>query len=63
MLEKGYLATNAFYATLAHTEKHVDDYLEALDEVFELISHADKNNKIQSYLKGQSTLSDFKRLV
>jgi glutamate-1-semialdehyde 2,1-aminomutase len=38
MLSKGYLATTAFYASIAHTDKIVDDYLNALDDVFALIS-------------------------
>ena len=34
MLERGFLATNAFYATCAHTSGQIDDYLAAAGDVF-----------------------------
>jgi len=33
MLEKGFLTSKAFYATYAHSKKHINDYLDALDSV------------------------------
>jgi len=38
MLKKGYLASTAFYASTAHTEKIINGYLECLDDVFKVIS-------------------------
>jgi len=34
MLEKGFLATNSFYASIAHTAEVMEPYYEGLDEVF-----------------------------
>ena len=33
MLDRGFLATNAFYATHAHQETHIRSYLGAVPEV------------------------------
>lgn len=40
MLERGFLASNLFYATYAHTKEHVDHYLQATDEAFALMAQA-----------------------
>ncbi|SDF57897.1 glutamate-1-semialdehyde 2,1-aminomutase [Methanolobus vulcani] len=64
MLEKGFLATNAFYASYAHKDVHIGDYLSALDLSFELISKIihDKS-KPEKYLNGSVCQSGFKRLT
>jgi len=38
MLERGFLATTAFYASYAHKKTHVMRYLDATDQAFEFIS-------------------------
>lgn len=38
MLKRGYLATNAVYASYAHTDAIVGEYLMAVDEVFHMIA-------------------------
>ena len=63
MLEKGFLATTSFYASYAHKEKHVQEYLEATDEVFDTISKAYKDGNLQRYLKGPVCHAGFKRLA
>ena len=63
MLEKGFLATNAFYASFAHKENDVADYLSAVDEVFCSISKAVKENSVEKQLKGPVAHSGFKRLT
>lgn len=63
MLEKGFLATTAFYASYAHKEDHVKQYLKAVDEVFDFISDAIKNGEPEQYLKGPVCHKGFKRLT
>lgn len=63
MLERGFLATNAFFASYAHKKQDVDNYLNAVDEVFGFISNAIKKNDIGSHLKSRIAHSGFKRLT
>ena len=63
MLKIGFLATNSFYACYAHKEEHVKAYLEACDEVFELISKVLIEGKIDKYLEGPVCQTGFKRLT
>ncbi len=63
MLKRGYLASNAFYTSMAHDEKIVDDYLQNLDEVFAVIGTTIRENKsIEKYLEGPVCQSGFQRL-
>jgi glutamate-1-semialdehyde 2,1-aminomutase len=63
MLEKGFLATNAFYASYAHNENHVHIYLKAVDESFEFIAKSLLDGNAQKQLHGQICHSSFKRLA
>jgi CRISPR/Cas system CMR-associated protein Cmr5 small subunit len=63
MLEKGFLATNAFYASYAHKKEDIDNYLNAVDEVFSFISDSIKEDSIERKLKGAVAHSGFKRLT
>ena len=63
MLEKGFLATTAFYASYAHKKEHIDKYSSAVDESFEIISRALKNNNYSELLKGPICHSGFTRLT
>lgn len=63
MLEKGFLASTAFYASCAHKEKHVDAYLESLDKAFAFISKALMESNPEKYLNGPVCHSGFKRLA
>ena len=63
MLKKGYLASTNFYASTAHNEDNLNLYLEALNDVYSIISSCEKgNSKIESLLKGPVCHSGFKRL-
>ena len=62
MLKKGYLASDKFYASIAH-ENNVDLYLEALNDVFKKINLNINNGiEILSLLEGPVRHSGFKRL-
>jgi len=63
MLERGFLASNLFYAMYAHEDHHVKDYLEAVDRAFSEISEADQKGDIKKRLKGSLSSVGFKRLT
>lgn len=63
MLERGFLATGAFYASLAHKHGDIARYLNAAEECFRLISFAVKSGKPMNYLKAAVCQSGFKRLA
>lgn len=63
MLQRGFLASNAFYASYAHQENHVEDYLKAVDEVFGIIAGAVEGSGIEKALRGPVAHSGFQRLA
>lgn len=63
MLEKGFLATTAFYPSYTHKKHHIDRYLEAADRTFDFISGVVGKNSVKRYLKGPVCHSGFKRLT
>jgi glutamate-1-semialdehyde 2,1-aminomutase len=62
MLRRGFLASDRFYSTMAHTERDVDDYLQAVDESFARIACGIAERNLLSYLEGPVKMSGFKRL-
>ncbi len=63
MLGKGFLASNAFYASWAHQDHHVEGYFKAVDETFAFIARAIEENKVEKLLKGPVAHSGFRRLA
>jgi glutamate-1-semialdehyde 2,1-aminomutase len=63
MLEKGFLASRGFYATYAHHDEHVENYLEAVVEAFTVINEALEKKTLMSKLKGPVAHTGFKRLT
>jgi glutamate-1-semialdehyde 2,1-aminomutase len=63
MLEKGFLATNAFYATYAHQNTHIESYLAAVEETFDFLAQAIKRENVETHLKGPIAHSGFRRLT
>ena len=63
MLEKGFLATNSFYATHAHQDRHVRSYLAAVGGTFALIHRALQEDGVEELLKGPIAHSGFHRLT
>lgn len=59
MLKRGYLASTAFYTSYAHSECIIEEYMCAVDEVFEMIS---QEKDIKSRLEGPVCHSGFGRL-
>lgn len=60
MLERGYLASNSIYASFAHDDEVIKGYLEAADEVFELIESLEGK---EPSLKAGVCHSGFQRLT
>jgi len=63
MLAKGFLTSKAFYSTYSHTKKHVDSYLNALNDVLKELTLYIKNKKIKTLYKGPVAHTGFKRLT
>ena len=63
MLKKGFLTSNAFYSTYAHSRRNVDSYLNALDEVLEELNPFIKNRTIKDIQKCSISHQGFKRLT
>lgn len=63
MMEKGFLATTAYYASYAHKEEDIKRYLEAAGQSFGVISQSIKDNTTETLLKGPVCHSGFFRLT
>ena len=63
MLEQGYLATNLFYASYAHTGDHVESYFEATDRAFAEIACSVDEGNVLNKLRGEPANLGFKRLT
>ncbi len=63
MLLKGYLAGTLFYASIAHNDQIINDYISDLEEVFFKISECEKGNfNLSELLKVPVVHSGFNRL-
>lgn len=62
MLKKGYLASNSFYASIAHTDEILEKYIYDLNDVFALINKCEQGYKNKNLLDGPEAHSGFKRL-
>jgi glutamate-1-semialdehyde aminotransferase len=63
MLERGFLAPSAFYATFAHQDEHIENYNDAVDDVFQIIAAVHKRNSFAEEVKGPIAHSGFRRLT
>jgi glutamate-1-semialdehyde aminotransferase len=63
MLEKGFLASNGFYASYAHKNEYMEKYVDAVDDAFSFISKSISEGKPEKYLKGPVCHAGFKRLT
>ncbi len=63
MLDRGYLARDGFYAMYAHTDAHVDGYVAACGDAFEIMAHAVKTDSVESQLRGPAAHAGFQRLT
>lgn len=63
MLERGFLATNAFYATYAHQDAHIAAYVEAVEQTFTALAEAIEKDTVMQQLKGPVAHTRFRRLT
>ena len=63
MLERGFLASNAFYANYAHSDGDVDEYSAAVKATFAELAHAIEVGAVQELLKGPVAHVGFSRLT
>lgn len=63
MLEKGILASGMYWPSLAHTEKHLDRFFEAMNQAFRVCARAVNDGQVESLLKGPVRHADFHRLT
>ncbi len=63
MLERGFLATRGFYVTYAHQEAEVDEYLSAVNDVFDLLQEAHERHEVLDRLQGPVAHAGFCRLA
>ena len=63
MLDRGILAGSGFYPSFAHTNEHVDRYLEAAAEVFGELAEAIRQEDIEGRIGGPVRHSGFARLT
>jgi len=62
MLNKGYLAGNSIYVSIAHTPEILDGYFFELDKLFADIHEFENGREVLALLKGPVCHSGFKRL-
>jgi len=63
MLEKGYLAFNQFKPSYAHQNHHVENYMAAVNETFEILGNAIAQGGAARLLTGPSARRGFYRLT
>ena len=63
MLDRGYLAKDAFYAMFAHSDADVDGFTAACAEAFEHLAWALREDRVVAELRGPVGHSGFKRLT
>jgi glutamate-1-semialdehyde 2,1-aminomutase len=62
MLKKGFLASTIVFVCTEHTPELVDQYIDALDPVFALISECESGKSIDDLLEGPVCHAGFMRL-
>jgi glutamate-1-semialdehyde 2,1-aminomutase len=63
MLERGFLATNAYYANYAHSDQEVEQYATAVRETFAELADAIKLGAVEQRLQGPVAHVGFSRLT
>ena len=63
MLDRGFIASAAFYPTLGITDAIIDEFLAALDEVFPVLADTAAKGDVMDRLRGPVSHTLFKRLT
>ena len=62
MLKKGFLAGNSIYVCTEHTDDIINEYFDAIEPIFSLISDCENGRDIKDLLHGPTCHGGFKRL-
>ncbi|TSC69812.1 MAG: glutamate-1-semialdehyde 2,1-aminomutase, partial [Parcubacteria group bacterium Gr01-1014_49] len=62
MLDRGFLASNLYFASCAHTDAHIKQYLQAADGAFRTIADAVAKGEVHKRLRGPIAHTGFARL-
>ncbi len=62
MLKKNFLASNAIYVCIDHSDDLIENYISELEKVFKLIKECEDGRDISSLLEGPISHSGFERL-
>ena len=62
MLKKGFLASNAIYASIAHKKEDIEKYFYHLEPIFTKISDFENGKNVDDYLETEVCQDHFKRL-
>jgi glutamate-1-semialdehyde 2,1-aminomutase len=62
MLKRGYLAATSVYVSFSHTDEIVEQYFNAVDEVFSIMADAVNSNSVEEKLETKVKDEGFKRL-
>lgn len=62
MLDHGFLAGNSVYVSYSHSDRHVDEYLDAVDQVFGTIASHVEDDSVENALDGPVAHTKFERL-
>lgn len=63
MLTLGFMSTTGYYASYAHKEDDIKEYLESIDKVFKIIKNSINANEIDNLLQTEVCHAGFKRLT
>jgi len=63
MLERGILAGGGFYASLAHRQEYINQYLEAAGDIFPELAEAISKEDVSERIKGPVKHTSFSRLT
>lgn len=63
MLELGFMSTTGYYASFAHGESDIKEYLDATDKVFEKLAVAIESKNVENLIHTELCHSGFKRLT
>jgi glutamate-1-semialdehyde 2,1-aminomutase len=63
MLERGFLASNLFYAMFSHKAEHIKAYLQAVDDVFLHLAFLLQKGTLKHEMKGKPATEGFRRLA
>ena len=62
MLKRGFLASNAFYASTAHDQSVIDNYIQNLEPIFAKIAECESSQDANEILDGPEAHTGFGRL-